>query len=61
MEGEQNKRTGVFGCVTERNAQALRSEQRESFIDGVLEAEESDECKPGASTKRKSAAALSSG
>jgi hypothetical protein len=59
MEGEQNKPPGVFGCVTERNGQVLRREQCEYFIGGALEAEESDECKPGPNTKRKYAAALS--
>jgi hypothetical protein len=61
MEGGQNKPQGVFGSVTERNGQVLRSEQCASFIDGTLEAEESDECKPGPNTERKSAAALSPG
>ena len=61
MEGEQNKPPGVFGNLTERNAQVLRSEQCESFIEGTLETEESDECKPGPNTESKSAAALSPG
>lgn len=59
IEGEQNKPPEVFGSVTERNGQVLRSEQCEAFIDGSLETEESDECKPRPNTERKSAAALS--
>ena len=47
--------------MTKRNGQVLRSEQCGSFIDGPVEAEESDECKSGPDTERKSAAALSSG